>query len=228
MGDQRFADDRLHRYFDGELSPEEASEVRRLVETEPALRAKLDGLREVRAVVRASVADELDDVPSDDLWARIESRIAEKPAAAPQPALRAVEGGRSEERARTPKAHDPARQRRIAGVVIAGLALAAAVLLLVLRPGEPPPGTDGRPIAQGEQPGREDDAIDLGASEPDAEELVFQTEVLEVDFGSNSGAVFAVEGDDGERYAVVWLADVQPKPPVDAIEPPPEEITPEQ
>ncbi|UJR82055.1 anti-sigma factor family protein [Sandaracinus amylolyticus] len=227
MGDQRFADDRLHRYFDGELSPEEASEVRRLVETEPALRAKLDGLREVRGVVRASVADELDDVPSDDLWARIESRIAEKPApaAAPQqPALRAIEGGRSEETARKPKGHDPARQRRIVGVVIAGIALAAAVLLLVLRPGEPPPGTEGQPIAEGGEPSRDDDAIDLGGGEPDAEELVFQTEVLEVDFGSNSGAVFAVEGDDGERYAVVWLADVQPKPPVES----PEEITPEQ
>jgi hypothetical protein len=49
------------------------------------------------------------------------------------------------------------------------------------------------------------------APPPTAAEEVARTEVLEVDFGDNSGAIFSVEGEDGERYAVVWLADVQPK-----------------
>jgi hypothetical protein len=28
-----------------------------------------------------------------------------------------------------------------------------------------------------------------------------------VDFGTNVGTIFAVEGDEGQRYAVVWLDD---------------------
>lgn len=231
MADQRTthartSDARLHAYFDGELSPAEAAEVRERLEADPRLRAKLEGLGEVRALVRASVAPALADVPSDDLWARIEAGIqasepdiqagteagTKKPAGEARPGLRVIDGGGSA-RERSPgpprrSADDPNRGRRVAGVVIAGLALAAAVLLLVLRPGEPAPGASPEQIATGGG-----NALPVpGSAEPEsAEELVFRTEVLEVDFGSNSGAVFSVEGDDGERYAVVWLADVQPK-----------------
>lgn len=228
----RTSDARLHAYFDGELSPAEAIEVRERVEADPRLRAKLEGLGEVRALVRASVAPALDELPSDDLWARIEAGIApesgrgearpvEKGAAEARPGLRVIAGGGASEseRAHGPSrrsADDSNRRRRVVGVVIAGLALAAAVLLLVLRPGEPAPGTSPDLIATGGDdlaPGGfvHPDAVDPAAAPETAEELVFRTEVLEVDFGTNSGAVFSVEGDDGEHYAVVWLADVQPK-----------------
>jgi hypothetical protein len=223
----RPSDSQLHRYFDGDLSPEEAAEVRRQLEADPALAAKVQGLAELRGIVHAALSpagERLDEaVPSDDLWARIEGAISQPdvgtPAAAPptrepaeapseRPALRVLPGGGGGGRTSSP---DPAvvreaRRRRIAGIVVAGLALAAAVLLIVLRPGESPtPG--GGPIAQVE-PGGADPTPETPET---VEDQVFRTEVLEVDFGENSGAIFAVEGDAGERYAVVWLADVQPK-----------------
>ncbi|MDQ3033281.1 MAG: hypothetical protein M3Y87_12755 [Myxococcota bacterium] len=224
MGEEH-PDRTLHRYFDGDLSPEEVSEVRARLDADPALRAKLEGLREVRALVRETVAPALDELPSEDLWARIEAQVepaaakaaapalvaagapaAAKQVAAPEkadgPRLRGIEGGR------TAAAPEPARGRRIATIAIAGLALAAAILLLVIQPGET--GTVGDPdaIAVVEPP------TGPGIAEA-AEEDVFRTEVLEVDFGDNSGAIFAVEGEGGERYAVVWLADVQPKQSVE-------------
>lgn len=237
MNEESTHDTRLHRYFDGDLSAEEAAEVRRALDADPALRAKLDGLREVRAVVRESVAADLraEPVPSEDLWARIEGSLdapagavgagaLDAPTAAraegldapakregDRPGLRVVDGGAPRAPAAAPSAE--LRRRRIAGIVVGALALAAAVLLIVLRPGEPDPGQG--PVAEGSeerplQPGEVEPAP--GEQATTAAEEVARTEVLEVDFGDNSGAIFSVEGDDGERYAVVWLADVQPKP----------------
>lgn len=235
-------DTRLHRYFDGDLSADEAERVRRALDADPALRAKLDGLREVRAVVRGSVAD-AGPIDADDLWARIEAGLSgeggsaeERPAAAlttppetvstapargeaaraeaagaqvgPRPQLRAIPGGASPQGGggRAPSAEP--RGRRIVGIVVGGLALAAAILLIVLRPGEPGPAD--APIA--EAPGTHEESDPTGLDLDTVGEEVASTEVLEVDFGDNSGAIFSVEGDDGGRYAVVWLADVQPKP----------------
>lgn len=231
MGEEH-QDTRLHRYFDGDLPADEAAVLRAQIEATPELRAKLGGLAEVRALVRETVAPAVLDLPSDDLWARIEaqldadaaapaepivsakSAVRTETAAAPEraaaPALRAIEGGAAEPRtpARRPATPDPARGRRVVGIVIAGLALAAAVLLLVIRPGETDPGVDDGAIASG-------DGVDPSTGQGDvpetAEEIVFRTEVLAVDFGENSGAIFSIEGDDGESYSVVWLADVQPK-----------------
>ena len=231
-------DTRLHRYFDGDLSADEAERVRRALDADPALRAKLDGLREVRAVVRGSVAD-AGSIDADDLWARIEAGLSaeggaeERPAAAlttppetvsaaparaeatrtevgARPQLRAIPGGASPAPqgggGRAPSAEP--RGRRIVGIVVGGLALAAAILLIVLRPGEPGPAD--APIA--EAPGAPEESDPGGLDLDTVGEEVASTEVLEVDFGDNSGAIFSVEGDDGGRYAVVWLADIQPKP----------------
>lgn len=237
-------DTRLHRYFDGDLSADEAERVRRALDADPALRAKLDGLREVRAVVRGSVAD-AGSIDADDLWSRIEAGLSaegthaeERPAAAlttppetvstaparaeaargevargeagARPQLRAIPGGASPAPqgggGRAPSVEP--RGRRIVGIVVGGLALAAAILLIVLHPGEPGP-TDA-PIA--EAPGAPEESDPTGLGLDTVGEEVASTEVLEVDFGDNSGAIFSVEGDDGGRYAVVWLADIQPKP----------------
>lgn len=232
MTEEERKDGRLHRFFDGDLPAEEEREIRRRLAAEPELRAKIEGLREVRALVRASVAPGLAELPSEELWARIEARLegegARASAARPESAQGVEAGASAEERARRPalraiagggsgadgargpaaRADDGARTRRTVGVIIAGLALAAAILLIVVRPGEPPPGDGGTVADRGEA----DDGAG-GPARDSAEEIVMRTEVLEVDFGSNSGAIFSVEGDHGERFAVVWLADVQPKPP---------------
>lgn len=73
------------------------------------------------------------------------------------------------------------RERRIWGVVAGGLAAAAAIFLAVMTwPGGSTPSD--LPIARG-------------------------SEVLEVDFGSNTGTIFEVEGGAGETLAVVWIDD---------------------
>ncbi len=73
------------------------------------------------------------------------------------------------------------RERRIWGAVATGFAAAAAIFLAVVAwPAEQAP--NGLPMARG-------------------------TEVLEVDFGSNAGTIFNVEGGAGESLAVVWIDD---------------------
>jgi anti-sigma factor RsiW len=73
------------------------------------------------------------------------------------------------------------RERRVWGAIATGLAAAAAILLAVMaRPGEPTPS-------------------DV--------EMARGTEVLEVDFGANTGTIFNVEGGAGESLAVIWIDD---------------------
>ncbi len=179
----------LHRYFDGELESEETAEVRRLLSARADLRMDLERMGEIRSLLRESVEKSAAELDSDDLFARIEARIdrdGEEPKRDVRPRLVAIEGGK--------------RTRRVAAVVLGAVAIAAAVLLFVIRPTE--------------SSGVLDDSIAVhsgDASESVATvETVFQTEVIEVDFGDNSGAIFAIEGEHGERHAVVWLADVQP------------------
>ena len=73
------------------------------------------------------------------------------------------------------------RERRIWGAVATGFAAAAAVLLAVMTwPADRSP--TGVEASRG-------------------------TEVLEVDFGTNAGTVFNVEGSAGQSLAVVWIDD---------------------
>jgi len=73
------------------------------------------------------------------------------------------------------------RERRVWGGVATGFAAAAAIFLAVMAwPAEPT--IDSVSVARG-------------------------SEVLEVDFGPNTGTIFEVEGGAGESLAVVWIDD---------------------
>jgi anti-sigma factor RsiW len=72
------------------------------------------------------------------------------------------------------------RERRVWGGVATGLAAAAAIFLAVMA--WPERHLDPTPITRG-------------------------SEVLEADFGSNTGTIFEVEGGAGESLAVVWIDD---------------------
>lgn len=73
------------------------------------------------------------------------------------------------------------RERRVWGAVATGFAAAAAIFLAVIAwPADQAP---------------------LGV------EMARGTEVLEVDFGANTGTIFNVEGGAGESLAVVWIDD---------------------
>lgn len=194
------SDDRLQQYFDGELAGAEAEALRREIEADESLRAKLEGLAQLRTLLVAGAEAQGDEVDSESLWAGIESRLAtaaeadddpmlprdEVDEAEPaRPALGVIPGGKATE-ATKPRTN----------VVWIGLAttlaIAAAVLLVVLRPFDFGAGDDtdgGGPVADAPRPG---------------------SEVEEVDFGYSTGAIFSVEGQEGERYAVVWISDEKP------------------
>lgn len=74
------------------------------------------------------------------------------------------------------------RERRVWGAAAIGFAAAAAIFLAVIASpeGAAPGGSPG--VARG-------------------------SEVLEVDFGANTGTIFEVEGGAGESLAVVWIDD---------------------
>lgn len=74
------------------------------------------------------------------------------------------------------------RERRVWGAAATGFAAAAAIFLAVIAwPEGAPRSTD--PIA------------------------TRGSEVLEVDFGPNTGTIFEVEGGAGEKLAVIWIDD---------------------
>jgi len=74
------------------------------------------------------------------------------------------------------------RERRVWGAIATGFAAAAAIFLAVVAWPESAPQGGDPTVARGSQ-------------------------VLEVDFGSNTGTIFEVEGGAGESLAVVWIDD---------------------
>ncbi len=190
-------DDRLQQYFDGELAGAETDALERELEADAELRAKLEGLAHLRTLLVAAAEEQGDQLDSEAMWAGIESRLgaeaeeddpmfpAEVDPEPARPALGVIPGGKPAEHER----REPKRRNNVVWIGVATtLAIAAAVLLVVVKP------------------------FDLGAggSDPLAEAPPPGTEVEQVDFGYNTGAVFSVEGQEGEQYAVVWISDEKP------------------
>jgi anti-sigma factor RsiW len=206
----------VHRYVDGDLSPAERAELERRAKEEPSLAAGAAGLLELRALVTeattaASLAEgELD---SDALFSRIEAQLEVQLDAAPEekrapaeerkrPDLRVLQGGGEGAPRPVPLAPPDVRRRRVIGAVIGALAVAAAAAIAITQAGS------GDPEVAIEDPVEGPEVLDESPEIAVApEEAPTRTEVLEVDFGTNVGTIFAVEGDEGQRYAVVWLDD---------------------
>lgn len=208
------SEDRLQQYFDGELTGEAAEAVRRELEESAEVRAKLEGLAHLRMLLARGAEERGDEIDSEALFAGITAKLASesddgdpmlakdeldeeeaKPAAKPdRPQLGVIPGGRSAEA--PPVTLREKKSSKVVWIATgAVLAMAAAVLLVVLQPfggGETLPDA---PLAAAPPPG---------------------SEVVEVDFGYSTGAIFSVEGQEGERIAVVWISDE--KPAVDDVE----------
>ena len=177
---EHLEDDKLQRYFDGELTEGEAKVVRRAIddsEVEQARLAQLERLSEVLKVSEEFAAD----LDSEALFSRIETAIDN----APNPRLRLIQGAKSRQRAGTAM-----------GVAVA---IAAAVAMaFVLRPTPPDP-----PVAHAPEIEQVDDEpnLDVIHHPPPG------SSVDEVDFGANTGTVFEIEGDEGQPLAVVWIME---------------------
>ncbi len=248
------ADREIHRLFDGDLSDADrealVAELRASGRSSDA-RGKLEGLGEVRALVReAALTADPEAIDADAMWAQIDARVAgasadarpsaervsserlageraaDRPAgdraggdAPARPALRALDGGASGSTASGAANERPGdgdsrererrvRQRRGMIMLVGGLAAAAAAVIAIVRPGEAPIED---PVVAVNVPG--DGTGTEPLIDPLTTEQLRRTEVLAVDFGSNVGTVFSVEGAEGSRYAVVWLTDEAEKAP---------------
>jgi hypothetical protein len=221
----------VHRYVDGDLTAAERAELVRRAGGDPSIAQRIEGVLEVGALTQAAAmhagqGGAADGIDADALFAKIESAIEMEASSdgvpvaraveRARPDLRVLEGGAAKGAGRdaarksgsTPAMPPDVRRRRLIGLVIGGLAVAAAAVIAftmsnpteetvaVEDPGVSPsvgPGNDGT-----EAPGPTELA-------PDELAEANRTEVLEVDFGTNVGSIFSVEGDDGERYVVIWL-----------------------
>lgn len=199
------SDDRLQQYFDGELAPDEAESLRRALEDDEELRAKLEGLGHLRSMMTIGADELARDVDSEALFARVLEGIAANAAddepmltsaasetsAEARPALRMVAGGKKESTARKSAGSSVGRRAGVwIGLGVTTLAAAAALIFFLRENGTPGVG-----------PGPNDPSM-VATNEPPP-----GSEVIDVDFGYSTGAIFSVEGSEGARYAVVWISD---------------------
>ncbi len=179
----------LHRYYDGDLSPEEAAKVEAALADDEGAQEKLGALEELGALVRAHSTAAGADLDADALFASIEAGLQHDEDTTEAPPLRVIAGGAS-----------PRPQSRAPAYIMIAVA-AAALLVFFIGPTFAP-----EPIAEN----------DTDVVTPEREEepglVIIDTapagsEVLAVDFGSNTGTAFTVEGDVGQPVAVLWISD---------------------
>lgn len=196
-------EEKLHRYFDGDLPESEAEEVRQALEQSEEDRARLEQLERLRGLIAMAAEQTAADLESDSLFDRIRTGIDEKKEAGYHEPFRVVEGEKKD--APAPRRHG-VETWRVWGPTAAVAAVAAAVLLFFWAAQDPKQAPTAGTDVEPEQ--------DTAPSEVEIEESAVATieppqgsEVEEVDFGGNTGTVFAVQGDAGEPIAVVWIND---------------------
>ncbi|MBO6933851.1 MAG: hypothetical protein JJ863_02710 [Deltaproteobacteria bacterium] len=183
-------DDKLQRFYDGELTEGEALVVGRDVDASELEQERVAQMERLGDILRANAEGEAESIDADALFLRIERGIEAEPA----PRLKLIEGQK--------------RKQRNTAVVAVAMAIAAAVAIAFLAQ----PSTDPD-IANSVHPdeGRErvagggtveiDDPTHVQLHPPGG------SSVERVEFGANTGTVFEVEGEQGQPLAVVWIAE---------------------
>jgi anti-sigma factor RsiW len=169
--------EQLERYFDGELTPDEPTDLRAHLARCAECSAQQAALARLRTLIAMTSEADVQSLDSERMFAAIERGIAQEVQA---PAL-------AEAPARPNRTAASPRLRRLsnAAPVLGALALAAAVMLMVYRP----------------------DGSQIDANEDSYELPQAHSEVVEVDFGSNAGTVFDIALSDGSSIPVVWIDD---------------------
>ena len=202
------ANEKLQQYFDGELSIEETSEIRAMLEAEEheeheehegsdgldAVRAELATLGRLHDLVNLAAEASAADLDGDGMFSEISEGIAQDGG------LRVIRGG-GEDAGPRPKGVETWK----VAFPLAAVAIAAAVLFALIGPGTQNDDSVADNVADGSE-------ILVDIDDEHSEALVMVeaphgSEVEEVDFGDNTGTVFAVEGEAGEPIAVVWITD---------------------
>lgn len=178
-------DDLLQRYFDGELAPEEDRRVRAEVSADAAAQKRLAELARLSELMREPFRSAAREVDADRMFANIERGIREQKARGFGERLRVIASEWTEHR------------KGLLVPTIAGMAVAAAALVVLLSP------RHARDLTA-HAPTEPTPPVAIAA-------LVHGSSVENVDFGASTGTVFEVES-AGVPAAVVWIADDEEAP----------------
>ena len=221
-------DDKLQQLLDEELAEPESAELRAILEGSDVDQGRARAVARVGEFVREiCAAEELTASETESLFAAVQAGIEAQAESAPErkrPKLRLIEGEglgtlppKTEKVAFEPKSGREGQggESRKSGVpgegerskwpaIFATVAIAAAAILAVVARPDPAP-----PIALDEPTPL---VVDAGGPEESQEDeppafASLGSEVVEVDFGANTGAVFQVPGEQDVPVAVVWLSD---------------------
>ena len=182
MNDEHVQEELLQRYFDGELAETPAAQVAQHVQGCPHCTARHRALSGLHRAISVASEDGASGVDFEALFGRIEQGVRERSSPGLGERLSMRWGGRAVQRSR--RFWMPA----------AGALAAAAALLVFLRNApqqrQPPDAVPEATALAGEQPAP-----------------FINSEIEQVDFGSNAGTVFEVALAEGVSTAVVWIND---------------------
>lgn len=176
-------------HFDGELAPAEAASIERHLSACSACNERLGSMQRLREMITVSAEQVGSEVDFNAMFGRIDQ------ATRVLPAPRLVE--RLSVWVREALEHNPAKVWAPAGVAFA----AAAAAILALLGGQPEPDNAARKRAR-EGYGPKEAPMMLAENE-----TANASEVVQVDFGSNTGTVFEIALADGASTPVVWIND---------------------
>jgi anti-sigma factor RsiW len=234
-------DDTLQRFYDGDLSPQEARSLEAQIAGDPTAQRRLRELGRLSVLLREA-ADELSStLDSDALFARIEASITAPAKAPPRTSVART----LTERPSAQRAAMTWLTRRRATLVpaFAATAVAAAALFAVLMsseepelggipfgevaaPAQPSAAPADEPVVLGvqnhalEQRAPADDALRAyGSADSTLDELTDVAlvgtapgpRIDNVDIGSNTGTAFRIDSDDGAA-GVLWIYDDEEAP----------------
>ncbi|MBN1655441.1 MAG: zf-HC2 domain-containing protein [Deltaproteobacteria bacterium] len=182
MNTGHLEDELLQRYFDGELSNGSAAEVKQHLESCESCRRRHRSLERLRAFINMTVTDAAREVDFNALYGRIEA---------------GVDKARDEKKVVSIRTRLGATLRR--PVLIASVALAAAVMIIIFRT------APSEPVARGGA-GRKRSERTVLVDSRSAIKLR-NSEVVQVDFGANTGTVFEIALAEGVSTPVVWIND---------------------
>jgi anti-sigma factor RsiW len=183
-------DELLQRHFDGDLDAAQSAGLEAHLSQCVPCAARRKAFGRLANMIHAAALDSASGVDFNAMFQRIERGI-DAEAGAKTPAT--TQGARV----------IPMRKRSpvlsVLTAASAGLAVAAAVLLMVYDPGSPArPGT----ISDGALPAAAPAKTSAPSAVPPA-----SSEVVEVDFGTSTGTVFDIALADGSSTPVVWIND---------------------
>lgn len=201
MNTAHVEEDTLNMHFDGELSPAEAGAVQRHLTTCAECTKRLASLGKLRDLISMSAIQAASAVDFEVAFGAIDQATRTQPSA--------TWSERAVVWVRESLEYQPSRVWVPAG----GMALAAAAaLVLALRANTAGPSEEvARRAAPRDERAEKREPMML-AEAPAApteteEEGSADSEVVQVDFGSNTGTVFEIALADGASTPVVWIND---------------------